>query len=302
MEIRFNGTLSIDNVNDFVSEEFFDNIHNEVIIDLSELEFIKPVGIAYVITLIKYSQYLRNSKGYKIIKPRNKNVHDYLARMGFYDLLNLSVPYPYFKHDSEGRFCEIRELETPEDVYNVSQQINEIIVRNIKGEYKLKNCISYSVAEVIENVFHHSKSPVNGFACAQVYPVERVVEIAVVDAGIGIKHSLSKKYKDLKTDIEAIEKALELYVTCKTDNTNSGEGLYFTKKFIEENKGELVILSGYGKYKLFGGQIEKKNISRYNKGTIVHMKFNLDTYVDVKKIFDSSIPLELDGLDVDMIF
>ncbi|MGF7396180.1 ATP-binding protein [Thermoanaerobacterium thermosaccharolyticum] len=291
IEIKFPTKLTIYTLKEVLCQNFFDQAYDEIIIDLSNVDFIKPVGIAYTIAIIKYSMFKKIGKNYKIVKPNNKNVHNYLTRMNFYEMLNVNVQYPFIKHDSNGRFCEIKEVSNSNDVDIINKHIEEIIMQNIKEEYKLRNCISYSISEVIENIFHHSESPVNGFVCAQVYPQQKEFEIGIVDCGIGIKNSLSKKYNDIENCIQAIEKALELNVTCKVDRSNAGEGLYFTKKFIEENGGELAIYSGNGEYIYNNGLTRKSMDDNYYQGTIVHMKFDLNKYVDIKSIFDREIPL-----------
>jgi hypothetical protein len=69
-----------------------------------------------------------------------------------------------------------------------------------------------------------------------------VIKLAVVDYGIGIKHSLETKYKyNFRNDSEYIKKALEPGISGLGDR---GFGLYEVQKIVKDSGGYLWMNSG----------------------------------------------------------
>lgn len=72
-------------------------------------------------------------------------------------------------------------------------------------------------------------------------------------------------------------------------NTNAGEGLFFARRFIEENKGQLYIMSGLGQLWLNEDKMEIVD-GPYWQGTLVSLIFNLSNIISAKDIFDMEFP------------
>jgi sensor histidine kinase regulating citrate/malate metabolism len=71
---------------------------------------------------------------------------------------------------------------------------------------------------------------------------KNVVKIAVMDAGIGFRKSLSNRFK-LKGDIDAIDKAL-LHGASRYEDEGRGHGLAAVRRFVNQWQGRLSIRSG----------------------------------------------------------
>lgn len=104
-----------------------------------------------------------------------------------------------------------------------------------------------ALSEVCQNIIEHSET--TGFVGIQKYFFQRirknVVEIAVMDTGIGFKESLSRRFS-FKDDLTAIEKAL-LQGASRYEDEGRGHGLAGLRRFVTEWNGKLSIRSGTAK-------------------------------------------------------
>lgn len=168
----------------------------------------------------------------------------------------------------------------------------------MQPDQNMLNAISHALGEIINNVFHHSQSPVNGFVCAQTYKTLRKVEIAIADCGIGIKKSLqgNPMYRYILDDAQAIMVAMGKRVTSKP-NENAGEGLFVCQRFIKENCGQMNIISGNAHY-VFSNNKSYTIKHPFWQGTVVSLVFNMDRPIDPKKIFDSEFPMDAEFDDL----
>ena len=89
-------------------------------------------------------------------------------------------------------------FEAPTDKYEVLQNLVErraehlalVIARDRQKNADLFDALSYSIREVMRNVFEHSQAPFL-YYCAQYWPTNNKVEFAIADFGIGIRRGLS---------------------------------------------------------------------------------------------------------------
>jgi anti-anti-sigma regulatory factor len=271
---------------------------NEIVFDFSGLEFVRPSGLVAIVALMKFSKHLKIADRYYLRESKNYEVRQYLKRMGFYDQFGIIRENPAPKTKSNFSLCELREVISESEADKVTEQLANIIKEQIQPERNMINAISHALGEVINNVFHHSNSPVNGFVCAQTYKILKKVEIAIADCGIGIKESLwgNPMYKFILDDFEAIKTALGKKVTSKP-HENAGEGLFVCQRFIKENSGQMDIISGNAHYTLLNNEVFNKK-HQYWQGTIVSLVFNIDKPVDPKKIFDSEFPIDAEFDDL----
>lgn len=107
----------------------------------------------------------------------------------------------------------------------------------------------------------------------------------MVDLGIGIRASLirNQAYRDVDTDVEAIEAALEPRVT-STPERNAGIGLFVTKLLLSANGGEMLVRSGTGA--VYRGS-EDRAESRATRlpGTVVALRARTDRPLDINAVY-----------------
>jgi len=101
--------------------------------------------------------------------------------------------------------------------------------------------------ELINNIHDHADLDEAGIS-AQYYPKNHRIEACVGDFGIGIPSTVRQVLPHLMDDGQAIIKAVELGFTSQSKPANRGAGLaYLMQQIVEQNGGEMTILSGNGK-------------------------------------------------------
>ncbi len=277
-----------------VNEACKKNQDFDIVIDMGELSFITPIGITALRAYIMYLSQHINKKSGHIIRPC-QNVDKYLDRMDFYTFLKNFKAYNTRRLDSSGRFLEAIEVKTEKIGLTVTNQVVELLKKQLKLSNEFISSVQYTVSEIIDNVFHHANSPINGIVCAQAYPNLRRVEISIVDCGDGFYKSLQANdqlARKFSTPLEAIKLAIERKVTGRP-SINAGEGLFFATELIKANKGNMVIYSEDGLLYIDDGDEHFKTVP-YWKGSIVSLNFNLDNFLDIVSIFNNYAPPEED--------
>lgn len=295
--LKFAGDLSLDNVQGILCqlEPIWQarDLPVSVDIDLGNLGFIYPSAMALLTTTILRLR--QNDVPVSINRPVNIDVDDYLNRMDFYRLAGVDARYRWRRHDSAGRFVEIKQVHSEEDGDSVIAGIVDILERRMRGIEQLRQAIQYAFHELVNNVFHHAQSPTDAIVCAQSYDTKRQVELGVVDSGRGIPASLGENsaLKDrFVTASEAIELAVQPRVTGRPDE-NTGEGLFFTLEFIKDNGGCACVHSQDGMLRIERGQTTVQAASLW-LGTWVGLRFNTDRPVDTQRVFSRYAPPEND--------
>lgn len=104
--------------------------------------------------------------------------------------------------------------------------------------YTFKNC----VAELFNNIQDHTQLDI-GTICAQHFPRESLVYISLSDLGLGIPERVRTKVPGL-SDSAAIIKAVEAGFTTKSVPSNQGIGLdYLLKAVVKQNGGSVSFYS-----------------------------------------------------------
>ena len=103
--------------------------------------------------------------------------------------------------------------------------------------------IEWALNEVTDNVLNHAQSPVGVLVQLSVLEArDRIVELVVADAGLGIPNTLRTTRPDL-TDIDCLDQAIREGVT-RDKNIGQGNGLFGTFQICEKSSGRLRIDSG----------------------------------------------------------
>ncbi|RKO65751.1 ATP-binding protein [Desulfofundulus salinus] len=292
--------LSVDSLCEIDFASFWNARYNpvgKIVFDFSPIDFVRPAGLVSIVSLMKLSKYLKVADQYYLREPKDDNVKQYLKRMGFYEQFRIIKETVSPKVESSS-LCELREVKDELEAYKLTSQLTRIVKEQVQLEEKMMRAISHALGEIIDNIFHHSNSPINGFVCAQTYKGAGEIEIAVADCGIGIKESLKGNpiYRKIRDDEEAITTAVGKRVTGKP-HTNTGQGLFICRRFIKENFGRMDIISGSAQYTLRNTDAHVKCYPFW-QGTVVSLVFNLKHPIDPKRILDSEFPMdaELDDL------
>lgn len=263
--------------------------HDEVTVDFSGCEFFTPYGMLFMAAKLRSFQ--ARSPDLKIAFAGYRE-HQYPAHMGFFrmfgfeygrDLGEAAGGHDYLPLTSVDRAdlyeaAGDRFTELPDLIQRHADRIADVIARSKEKNGPLFDALSYSVREVIRNVFEHSQANTVYYG-AQYWPKSNKVEFAVADLGVGVRRGLGENPNfRFRTDKEAIEYSLLPSVSGKTHLPrtsdvwfNSGYGLYMTSR-LARNGGNFVIASGDMAIHL--SRMTKRNYRTSFPGTA--LRFNLD--------------------------
>lgn len=175
------------------------------------------------------------------------------------------------------------ESDSTTGAINTAKKLAVQLIRREEGS--LVDAVTYALQELLRNVVEHSESKELGY-CAQYWsrgPKKDMVEIAIMDTGIGLRPSLSRNpHLSITSDRDAIMYALapgvsgKFYAGVKADwgnpSQNSGFGLYMIYRLCNEG-GSFFIGSGTS------GLARKKESDNVDhpsnfKGTILRLRLN----------------------------
>jgi len=245
-----------------LTEETFEKILHSFLrsdrIDLGGMTFIDPFGMVGLLEIGELCMVEDIKK--TILLPRSAEVLRYLERMDFFPharryftLEPMQPPANNNAGDSDV-LLEITPIERANDIHYIVGRVEEraqaILARHLRYDNRAINGFIVALSEICQNIVEHSEN--KGFVGIQKYRYpslgKNIVKIAVMDAGIGFRKSLSSRFK-LKGDLEAIEKAL-LHGASRYEEVGRGHGLAAVRRFAELWQGRLSIRSGTARLSL----------------------------------------------------
>ena len=131
----------------------------------------------------------------------------YLDRMGLFEYLRADVMvYPkrpaisgsLLYHGRSEHLVEISSINPCESPSDLPSRLADTLVRNVKVAHGTKNLgqAAFTVfAELIDNIFQHSSTELDGYATLQVYKGGGRVKVVVSDSGKGIIQTLRPALK-----------------------------------------------------------------------------------------------------------
>ncbi|MCR5628137.1 hypothetical protein [Eubacterium sp.] len=279
-------TYALDFCKEIYEIEYDDS--GDVRFDFSKVRTCNPFPMLIVSNEIRNKVQRLKNKG-RNCYARNCN-NDYANTMKFYSACGLEKGGSVDIEQGNNNYSSITKLSVKKlrqegiEKRDVIQEVIEkkakemavIVARNNKN---FEKWLAYTIRELIRNIPEHSKSDTIWY-CAQYWGNYDLVELAIMDEGIGIKESLKENinYKDeINTDKDAILLALEPGVSGKNiDNRdsfsqgeweNSGYGLYIISEMCAELGANFIIASGDSAI-----EVRKKNgkIIRETKQTKIH--------------------------------
>lgn len=132
----------------------------------------------------------------------NEDVLGYLNRIGFFEVLSPNVvvlpkrPKTWTVRRYRGRnpnLVEIQRIDRNHRDRELPKRLTEAIghaCENRPDVDELEGAAWTILAELIDNVFAHSETQLDGFAALQVYPKGNCLKVAVSDSGLGLLKTL----------------------------------------------------------------------------------------------------------------
>lgn len=213
-----------------------------VVLDMARQRFVEPAGSVGLSCLIDWAR--AQSQEIRVAVGACENAL-YWARMDFFALLGLEGPEPLSRHDPDGRFSEIRKVDDPEQVDELTEALASVTTDDARtfAEH------AYILSEALNNICQHSEG--SGYCASQAYPSSGVAKFAIADTGRGLRAALARFTPS--SDAAAIAKALEVGVSGRSHveqmmspnkARNKGIGLTALTRLIEANNGSYVLWSG----------------------------------------------------------
>lgn len=263
----------------------------ELVLDLEEAEFIAPWALSlfchYGLSISEEHDITVRVK----IDPETQ-AGLYAIRAGLFEVFEAERPEAY-SDEGSSRIVPLTRIRKSVDIPTFANGV--ITLLNI-GDEELEAAVKYSLVELLRNVVQHSQSASGGLALAQYFPSTGLVELAVVDSGIGVRGALTYGYPTLPTDLSALRLALLPHVSgtfassaYATMKDNAGLGLFFIKEIATRSGGGFFIGSGDALVDLWGnadGSPGKKYVQAVKggwPGTFAYVQFRRDQIAD----FDS---------------
>ena len=268
-----------------------DNDTATVTVDFSALRWMELGPMTYLLGVLKGWQESGVSVAVVGVNSNSSPV-SYMSRMDFFEHLGHPLTESNNRRDSGNRFVEFKELTDRSS--NAANIISDEMATCITGdtnepdlfewtdtppENGFYDAVAYSVSELIKNVQQHSCG--TGYIAAQYYPAKDITQIAIVDTGIGVKESFERSSSPhaagIRSDMDALKKALEAEVSSKTHSSdafrgaaeNAGVGLTLLTDVAIQANGSYRLASGSA---LLHDQGEYLLSNEY-KGTFVCLSF-----------------------------
>lgn len=303
--IKFPSDCSEKAIFDFCSEVISYAGDEEVLIDFSLLGRIEPFTMVYVAKQIR--DFNRNNPGTKV-KCRGHQGKEYAANMAFFRAFGLKHGREPNCKDGNESFVPFtilrvqtivdeatREWDLEQEVIERrSEHLAQILSRQESGN--LVDALTYSIREIIRNVYEHSKSKSIEY-CAQYWPTYNRVEIAILDSGIGLHQSLkANPFIEIDSDCDAIQQALmpaissKNYEGARIDKNNpwhnSGFGLYMVSRICRLG-GTFLICSGNHGIKLDESGKQHLDLGHTLSGTAVKMVLNTSRLTELAEMLST---------------
>jgi hypothetical protein len=257
------------------------------VLDFSELEFALPFGIVSVITVLDSEAH--SFDHLRLVCPESRDCLSYLGVSGFFEHLPDSVELIADQGfaDKSGSWkpntlLPLTRLDSSEDVDDVAQKVRERVSTMIeeggKKEAGIKRRLPSTSKELCQNIFDHAQ--VNrGWVAAQRYSKVQTpyIELAIGDAGRGVRASLSERYPDLreKEHAEVLHRAIEQGLSRRT-NRGRGMGFYVLKKAAKKLDGRFLLRSGDGALRMrrYSSEVVPSSRECAVPGTLLMVRFS----------------------------
>lgn len=220
-----------------------------------------------------------------------QHLEKYASRMHLWESVGMTAPCSVTHLPPDGRFLPVHRFDlSTRDVLSVINQLASIINRTLSEEYRAS--LSVCIEELVNNFFDHADSAhtLPCLTAAQCWPNSgRLVQVAIADAGVGVRCSLGENTALIKRLAEgnACELASTYGISCKPHNGHSGYGLALAEGLMKQANGTYILVSGNEIYAVSGKKITASQLQYAWDGTILVLEWSLDTELDSLSVYNS---------------
>lgn len=251
---------------------------NSLIVDFNNINFVDTDCLVTLACIIE----MYSLKGYEIIFPEDiqapESVIQHLNNIRFQEYWKPNYDRTRFTESFNNTSFGLWKI-SESMIYNYTGEARKYIER-ILGDNKDLLSIAAIMQEILNNIFDHSKSPIDGYIISQFYPTTKKLCFSVCDFGVGIPNAVRQNRMYLEsTDSEILNKSLEQGFTTQSTPRNRGFGLNNLLELTEDSNGVLYITSNNGsviKRALLDPLLRETS---YNfQGTLIKVEVDLNTF------------------------
>jgi anti-sigma regulatory factor (Ser/Thr protein kinase) len=138
------------------------------------------------------------------------------------------------------------QFKSPSEQRDVVSRVVRSLLDSLKDIERAQfAAFEWAIHEITDNVLVHSQSQVGGFIQVSVPRRDRnIIEFDVCDPGLGIPRTLREGHPELRSDAEALDRAIREGIT-RNPEVGQGNGLYGTYQVCSLSGGEFQICSGW---------------------------------------------------------
>ena len=247
-------------------------------LDMSRIAFMEPYSM--ISFLLMGRNYLRNRGSKLTLINLPVHIHQYLARMDFFESAVFNIPevldtnLMFRRNKSSSRLLEITEIPNKE---RQSVKVISAVIALFRKRAPLilkywmnDSVVDYFVtviSELCQNIFEHSLD--SGYMAMQTYRSgnENIARLVISDSGIGIMKSFNSR-NDIKytEGSELIELALTTPISSKRE---FGYGLCQVNNIVEKLKGVIYIRSGESSLTAFYNRKDKNSKYLFQRNGLI---------------------------------
>lgn len=222
-----------------------------------------------------------------VLRPKGDG--DFLSHLGFYHMVGAEYGKKIGDAKPNSNYVPIRKVHLGASFYSEIEDYACDLARLLHFDKNLEEFIKYAFIEIIRNVYEHANID-TAFICAQKWPSQSLVEIAIIDNGCGIAHAMRRRFpnkneKDLMY-LAALPgvSALSNHRFLDRNDTwrNSGYGLYALRRLSVLYQGSFLLCSG--NLALYQKQSGVEERDTFFPGTAVALHIRTDTENDFKSV------------------
>ena len=257
-------------------------------IDLGSLGYVSPFGMLVVSFALRQFRASLPDCSFLLV---NHEGQEYAAHMGFFTAFGADFGKLPGEAAGSERYLPVTLLDV-EDLRAEAKSNVEVVQQTIERKAhelasvlmqaedgELVDTLGYAMTEMIRNVVEHSQATQLGYS-AQYWPKLDLVEVAILDGGVGIRETLEQnRLLDIESAEHAVHLALLPGVSGKAIKgkrrdpydawAHSGYGLYMTSSLCRE-AGDFVLASG-GRAVRLEGPDKVKALSLAHSGTALRL-------------------------------
>jgi hypothetical protein len=142
------------------------------------------------------------------------------------------------------------QYQTPKDQQAAVNRIVNVMLGAIPElERSDFAAFEWSVNELTDNVLVHANSTIGGLVQVSTFAkYKNRVQFVVADAGIGIPTSLKSGHPELRSDTEALDRAIREGVT-RDASIGQGNGMFGSYQICSKSQGDFLVDSGHARLK-----------------------------------------------------